>query len=228
MAGMKASTKLMGRRLLPYAVVVALAAGVPPFARWVAQDAFVASDRKGAGEGSPPLQARGVRRILAREGGQVVWEFAAQRIVFSPDKRFATATGVSRGVYFREAKPYLRLSALRLRFDQHTRDWRASGDLHVSGPDGFELKTPQASWNQAAQRLDCPVPIEASLRGARISTANASYDAVKGELRSRDPVTVRSPRATLSGSPVVADVKKRIFTFNSGIDIEIESPLKRQ
>jgi hypothetical protein len=216
---------LVTRAGIPLAMVAAAAFG-PAAWRWVTQDARDWAGKAAPNnEKGPSVLARGVRSVVFKdERGRRAWEFAAESIEISADKRWATLVGVRRAVLFRDAKPYLRMSARHVRFDQQTRDWRAHDDLRVQGPDGLTISSRAAIWNHKAQLLDCPEPVQARLKGADISAPRLRYDAREGKIRTPDQVSMDSPGAAARGSRMTVDVKKR-FIETYGADVTIKPPL---
>jgi hypothetical protein len=214
------------RRTFLFWGALALFIGVSPIVwRWLRDEdtpTSPASDPQ-----SPAVEATGAQSIVMREDGRKVWEFSAQRITISPDHRYATATGVQRGVMYRDNRPFIRMQATQVRMNQETRDWQAKGALKAQGPDGFSIQSPQAQWTHAKQQLQCPTNVQATLRGMKIATRQVVYDAGRSELRCPQPVEVTSPRATMKtqhGTQVVADIKRRRVEFQGGVEIVVRPP----
>lgn len=171
----------------------------------------------------PSLEAIGAQSIIVRENGRKVWEFSADRITISPDKRFATATNMKRGVLFRNGKPFLTVSAATVQLNQETHNWQATGKLQASGPDGFSIVTSRATWSHRRERLSCPDAVRAKLRGMEIETRGVFYEAKTGQLKCPASVEVRSAQATIQeGRDVVADARSRRVEFRSGVHITIQ------
>lgn len=212
-----------------WAVGITIGVALAPGAwRWVERDARDwAPNETRKGEEGPSISARGVERFEARDAqGRPAWQFAARRIDLSSDKRWATLEAVQRAILFREGKPFFTMSASNVRFDQETRDWQAQDDLRVQGPDGLDIRSVSATWNEKEQRLDCPDAVSAHFRGADITTVGLSYDARKGELQSLDPVSLSAPHISARGSRAVVDVKNQIVVFPEGVSyMRIEPPL---
>ncbi len=154
------------------------------------------------------------------EKGQRIWSITARDIAVSLDKRYVIATDLKRGIYFRDDKPYLYLKAARVRFDQTTHDWHSPDAFTVRGPDGFTLKSRDASWNNKLKTLDCPQQIVATLKGATITAAQVVYNANTSQLQSRQPINVTKQGIEIKGSPGVADLKNQTVTLG-GSEITI-------
>ncbi|MDF2441590.1 MAG: hypothetical protein JWN98_2574 [Abditibacteriota bacterium] len=171
----------------------------------------------------PSLEAFGAQSIIVRDKGRKVWEFSADRITWSADHRFATATNLRRGVLFRDGKPFLTVSAARVVLNQESRNWEASGQLQASGPHGFSLSTQRATWSHQRERLSCPEAVQAKVRGMTIETRDIFYEAKTGQLKCPQPVQVRSAQAIIQGGrDVVADIRTRRVEFRSGVHITIK------
>lgn len=196
---------------------VLLAAGV----QWVLQqDVEVKSPP--AAPNLPTIEAEDVQRIVLREAGQKVWEFAARRITITPDRLYAVATGVHRAVYFRDHKPYLQLKAQHVRLNQQTRDMTATGAVGARGPDGFALQTRCAQWMHQQQRLLCPEAVQVQVRDLTVRTTGVVYNAREGQLRCPQRVEVTAPRAVLRGENAVADVKAQRVHMTGATEIIID------
>ncbi|MBV9866000.1 MAG: LPS export ABC transporter periplasmic protein LptC [Abitibacteriaceae bacterium] len=194
----------------------------PRWVRWLTQD----SDAMTASlTNDPSLVGEGAQNIIMRdEKGQKTWEFSAKSISLSPDRQFYTATDVNHAILFRAGRPYLKLSARQVRLNQITQDLAAIGTVSATGPDGFSVRTEQASWQHQAERLDCPIKVHATLRGFTFDTPTLFYDMKKSQLHCPKQVEIQSARATMRGSNAVADAKTRQVAFQQGVQIDITLP----
>jgi LPS export ABC transporter protein LptC len=204
-------------------VLLAVATAWPALARWLVD---VEPQPRMEEANSPSIIASGANSILVRENGRKLWEFSARRIEVSADHRFATATDVDRGVLFRNNKPFVRVQAQRIRVNQESKDWQAEGVLRAQGPDGLTIESKRALWKYQTGQLFCPQPVQATFRGARLTTHGVVYDAAKSQLRCPQPVEVRAARATLrtnAGTQVVADIKRRRVEVQGGVELVIKA-----
>jgi hypothetical protein len=142
----------------------------------------------GEDRSTPSIEIVNAQSIVLREDGRKVLEVSARRITVSPDHRFADAWQVSKGVLFRDGQPFLQLQAEKVRINQLTRDLMATGLVKAHGPDGFSLRTQRADWTHEKKLLDCPQPVQATLRGVRVATSRAAYDATRRRLNCPQPV----------------------------------------
>jgi lipopolysaccharide assembly outer membrane protein LptD (OstA) len=195
--------------------------------RWLREEDALNSRLSGVG---PAIEASGLQSLIVRENGRKVWEFAAERIAISPDHRYATAHNVSRGVMYRNNKPYFSVKAARVRLDQQTRNWQARGQLRAEGPDGLVIESKEAKWTHKTQQLVCEGPVQAQVRDMRINTRGVRYDAPNKQLLCPQPVIMHSRRATMqtqTGTQVVAYLDERRVEFQGGVAVQIASRLPR-
>jgi hypothetical protein len=112
-------------------------------------------------QGSPPVifgrgHAEG-RKISTRS-----WSCEYDKIVASNDQSIMEIDGVHNGVIYREGKPYLRLTATHLRVNSLTKDFTATGKLHVETVDRkkpLAFETDALSWNEGAQVMTVTSPL---------------------------------------------------------------------
>lgn len=192
----------------------------PGFVRWL-------TDTGGSGgrlvvTNAPSIVAEGAQSIVVRDArGRKAWEFSAKRITLSPDRLYYTVTEVQRGILYRNGKPFLKLKAHQVRLNQQTRDLEATGTVSASGPDGLTVRSERADWKHQVQRLTCPDDVHASIRGLKIDTRAAYYEAKTGKLHCPQTVMIKSERATLQGANAVADTKTRRVEFNQAVHLAI-------
>lgn len=216
------SRLLRSRRKTPWlmgAAALLAATLLPPAWRWLRDDDALPG--QGQSDSGPAIEARNVGSIIASENGQRVAEFAAARVEISSDRRFATATNVTNGVLYRDGKPFLWLRAGRVKFNQQTRDWEADGNLHASGPNAFAIASQSAQWTQGKSELRCSGPVQATYRGARISSTGTVYNAKDGTLSCPQPLEVRSKAVTIQSPKATAYIKERRVESQSGVQITV-------
>ena len=213
---------LSPRRILGALAVLGIVAATPAFFRWLRHDGEADILTDPSVNTGPSVSARNMQILERDDNGQRIWQIEARKIVVSFDKRYVTATDLERGIYFRNDKPYLYIKAAKVRFDQQTRDWHSPSAFTVRGPDGFILKSHDASWNNALKTLDCPQRVVATMKGSTIETSQVIYHANISQLRSRQPVNVKKEGIEVKGAPAVADLKKETVQFNGGVDMTIQ------
>jgi hypothetical protein len=87
------------------------------------------------------------------------WTAEYERITTSTDQTTLDLYGVKNGVIFRDGKPYLRVTAKHMTVNTVTRDFFASGALHVETIGKTPRRTfdtENANWNDALQTLTLP------------------------------------------------------------------------
>lgn len=213
---------LSPQRALWALVIIAIVAAMPRFFRWLRHDDEPAILNDPALNSGPAVSARGMEMTERDPNGQRTWYVKARKLEVSLDKRYVIATGLERGVYFRDDKPYLTVTAPRVRFDQTTRDWHAPADFTVHGPDGLVLKSRDATWNNALKTLDCPQRVVAQLKGSTIEASQVTYHAGLNELRSTQPVTLKAQEIEARGASAVADLKNQTVRLKGDIQMKIQ------
>ncbi|HEX8463358.1 MAG TPA: hypothetical protein VF627_01960 [Abditibacterium sp.] len=196
-------------------VALSLGAGV-----WMWQ--WLGTDEKGepiAELEGPILEVEGLQPFLVRRDGKPLWEISARRTTLEADGR--VATGVERGTFFRDGKPFIRFSAPRVRLTTATNDLEAMGGVSATGPAGFSFHTSRASWRQGEQIVDCPQPATAWLRGLWFQTPRLAYFWQSGNLSCPDAVEMRGQGIVMRGQNLVASTKTRQVSMNGGVRIVI-------
>ena len=87
------------------------------------------------------------------------WTAEYDRISTNTDQSQLDLYGVKHGVIFKDGKPYLSVTAARMTVNTITRDFNASGKLHVETIGRKPMRTfdtDAANWNDAQQTLTLP------------------------------------------------------------------------
>ena len=174
----------------------------------------------------PSIVAEGVERIVIRDKGRRVWEFAARKITITPDRMYAIATDMRQAILYRNDKPYLQLQASQVRLNQQTFDAEATGGVTASGPEGVKIRTERAQWSHQSRVLRCPATVEATLRGLTVQTRDVSYDMSKSKLNCPQKVEVQGKRFHLRGASATVDVKTRRVEFSGATEFVVKQPLR--
>lgn len=174
---------------------------------------------KASPDGEPSLIVDDLQRFVVRKNGVPLWEIAARRVVMAADGQSTIATGVDKGVLFRDGAPFLRLSAQRVRFANSSNNLSADGFVRASGPNGFAVQTPRAIWHHAAKKLECPNPVKAQIKNLHFQTPKLSYESEKGLLKCPQPVEVTTAGASLKGAKMEVQVKERIIKIKGGAEL---------
>lgn len=87
------------------------------------------------------------------------WTADYERIVTSSDQTNLDLYGVKHAVIYKDGKPYLKVTAERMTVNTVTRDFNATGKLHVETVGKKPMRTfdtETANWNDALQTLTLP------------------------------------------------------------------------
>lgn len=170
----------------------------------------------------PSVQIKNLQSFLVRRDGLPLWEISAQNVSVEADGVTTTATRIGRGILYRDGKPFLNLSAPRLRFFKTTNDLEATGGVTATGPNQFSFQTPRALWKSREKIVVCPQPVKAQLRGLHFGTPNLSYDWDKGVLNCPQAVEVRGQGLVLRGEKLEATLKTRQVRLEGAIEMIFE------
>ena len=128
---------------------------------WLGVEVYLAGfGDKGPPPAAPPVQFLGGHGLGQRQKGRS-WTAKYDRITSNPDQTVLDLENVHDAVIYKEGKPYLKVRAARMTVNLLTKDFAASGKLHietVSHSPYRSFETTAASWNEASQRLVLPNP----------------------------------------------------------------------
>jgi hypothetical protein len=195
-------------------------------ARWLRDgDDGTTATRPGRSN-EPTIVAEGVTHSVIWDKGRRVWEFSARRIVITPDRQYAIATGMEQATFFRDNKPYLKLKAGFVRLNQQTFNAEASGGVVADGPEGVRIRTERANWSHMRRVRSCPATVEASVRGLTVQSRNVSYDMPQSRLHCPQTIEVQGSQVTLRGKRATVDVKSRQVEFDGGTEVVLQQPFR--
>ena len=183
---------------------------------WVTTESV---EEQRAGDTSSPLKISGLNAFVVFKGGKKYWEVAADSAQVVDNGDAWLALGVSRATLFREDKPWITMSAPRVRLSNLSKNLDAVGGVKASGPQGFIFETPQARWLSAKKLVEVPGAVRARLREMEFSGPNLTYQWEKGELQSPGPVEVRVPGGVLRGSKLRANVNTNQVQLSGGTEL---------
>ena len=173
-----------------------------------------------AGDFSSPRVVVGLKWFLVRrDDGQKHWEVAADsaRVVDNGDAWLALK--VSKAVLFRDDRPWIVMTAPRVRYSNLSKNLDAVGGVKASGPEKFSFETPQARWLDLKKLVEIPGNVKARLRDMEFAAPNLTYQWEKGDLQSPGPVEVRVKGGVLRGAQMTANINTRQVNF--GRDVEL-------
>ncbi len=184
---------------------------------WVTTESV---EEKRAGDSSSPLKIQALDSLVVRgKDGKKHWEVAADSAQVVDNGDAWLALGVSRGVLFRDGKPWITMRAPRVRYSNLSKNLDAVGGVTAQGPEGFSFATPQARWLDAKKLVEIPGAVRAKLREMEFSAPNLTYQWEKGELQSPGPVEVRVPGGVLRGSQLHANVNTSEVKLSGGTEL---------
>jgi hypothetical protein len=114
------------------------------------------------------------------------WSADYDKIVSNADQTVMQLDDVRNGVIFRNGKPYLRVRAAHMTVNTISRDFTATGPLHVetiNAKDGRSFDTTDASWNDTTEMLTMTHHITIrSAHDATLSVGSLSLNVKTGEI----------------------------------------------
>ena len=168
-------------------------------------------------EGGPSIQAEGVQSIILRQKGEIVCEVSAKRVTVAEDKKSLIAEDVQGGTLYHEAKPALKITARRVRFEQQSGDVKIFGGVNARG-DNFNLQAPSAIWSHQKGNLTWPERSQATWRGVNFFAAGAFYDAQSKVLVCPQEVRASVPeRVDLYAASARASAATRLVSLDGGV-----------
>lgn len=199
-------------------ILLALAAwGTLSLWNWVTTESV---EEQQAGDTSAPYEVKGLKSFLVRQdNGQKYWEIAADSAQNVENGNAWLARNVTKGVLFRDDKPWITMRAPRVRFSNLSRNLDAVGGVTASGPENFSFSTPQARWLDKKKQVEIPGAVRARLREMEFAAPNLSYQWEKGELKSPGPVEVRVKGGVLRGSQMTTYINKRQVDFGRAVEL---------
>ena len=183
---------------------------------WVTTESV---EEQRAGDTSSPLKISGLNSFLVFKDGKKYWEGTAKSAQVVDYGDAWLALGVSRATLFREDKPWIVMSAPRVRLSNTSKNLDGVGGVKANGPEGFIFETPQARWLSAKKLVEVPGAVRARLREMEFSAPNLTYQWEKGELQSPGPVEVRVPGGVLRGSKLRANVNTNSVQLSGGTEL---------
>ncbi len=199
------------------ALLALVAWGLSALWNWVTTESV---EEQRAGDTSSPLKIEVLDSFLVwNKDGTKHWEVAADSAQVVDNNDAWLARGVSKGVLFRDNKPWLTMRAPRVRYSNLSKNLDAVGGVTARGPEGFSFSTPQARWLDAKKLVEIPGAVRAKLREIEFSAPNLTYQWEKGELTSPGPVEVRVPGGVLRGSQLRANVNTNEVQLSGGTEL---------
>lgn len=183
---------------------------------WVTTESV---SEKRAGDTSSPIQIEGLRSLEVHKDGKKYWEIAADSVKVVDNGDAWVARNVTRGVLFRDDKPWVSMKASRVRLSNLSKNLDAVGGVSATGPDGFSFATPQARWLDAKKLVEIPGHVEARLRDMEFSAPNLTYQWERGELQSPGKVELRVPGGVLRGARLGANLNTTRVDLSGGVEL---------
>lgn len=198
------------------ALLAVAAVGTATLWKWVTTESV---EEQRAGDTSSPLKIQSLDSFLVWKNGKKHWEVAADSAQVVDNGDAWLALKVSKGVLFRDGKPWIFMRAPRVRYSNLSKNLDAVGGVMANGPEGFSFSTPQARWLDAKKLVEIPGAVRAKLREMEFSAPNLIYQWEKGELQSPGPVEVRVPGGVLRGSKLRANVNTSEVKLSGGTEL---------
>jgi hypothetical protein len=178
---------------------LALAAAVAFFA-YVGYELYAA----GLDERPPPPTTASLTfrdgRVVGHRIATRSWSADFDRIVSNADQTFLELDGVRNGTIYRAGKPYLHVSARHMAVNTISRDFTASGPIHVEtigAKPRRSFDTTSAAWSDSVQRLTLDkhivvhngtdAPLDVGSMTFEVRTGQIEVHDIDGPLRLDEP-----------------------------------------
>ena len=165
------------------------------------------------------IRVEGLKSFLVRKNGLPLWKLSADSIAVDADGVNTQATHVKDGTWFKDGKPYLKLTARTVRLRNATNDLMASGGIVASGPSGFHLVTSSVLWTEKLRSLFCDHPVRFQVHNWDISTAMMNYHVGTSTLDCGKKVVLTAPGARLTAGRLTAELGPRRVTLSGGVEL---------
>lgn len=152
-----------------------------------------------------------------RSQGKLLWQLTIEKVRVPTDGSTAWVTGLKRGIYFREGKPYLTVTAGQLQYNPTTENILVSGDIHLRSEDGLSLSTSQMRWDKEARRIVCPGAVRMQVKETTITTQKVFLYPDEKKLVCPQAVNVTSPNAQLRSDKLAANLQTEQFEMSGNV-----------
>ena len=161
-------------------------------------------------------------KVVQRSQGKVDWELAAQSVEVSKDRQITNLSGIKRGVYYREGKPELSVTARRVRLNSQTKNMVVEGEVMVSDQRGMVLRTAKVQWIDAEQKLVCPESVEVQLGSTQFKTKKLYYLAQERKLVCPAGVELTTGDNRLKGNKMVAHADSDEVEISGNVQMKVK------
>jgi len=161
-------------------------------------------------------------KVVQRSQGKVDWELAAQSVTVSKDRRITNLSGLKQGVYYREGKPELTITAQRVRLNSQTKNMGVEGEVMVSDQRGMVLRTAKVQWIDAEQKLVCPQPVQVQLGSTQFKTKKLHYLAQERRLVCPEGVELTTGDNRLTGNKMVAHADSDEVEISGNVRMKVK------
>ncbi len=144
--------------------------------------------------------------LKIRAQGKLVWQLTIQKAQVPTDGSDAWVTGLKRGVYYRNDKPYFTITAGQLHYNPNTQNIVVSGDIALHSTDGLALATEELRWDKQLRRVLCPGVVQMQLKDVKIETQKVFFYPDKKTMVCPNAVRVALKHGHLRGDTLVANL----------------------
>lgn len=143
-----------------------------------------------------------------REHGKLAWKVLLDSLELHTGGGSVAVQGLREGlIYDGNGKPALRITAKQVRGDTQRRDFEVSGQVVVTSPRGFVIRTERATWRNLEQTIDCPGAVSMKAKNIVIATTGLTYQLQTDKVNCPNQVRMYSGTNRVVGHTLVYDVK---------------------
>lgn len=162
----------------------------------------------------PPSAERGPGAVIKSpelqhiENGKLAWKVLLDRLELQTGGGNVAVQGLREGlIYDGNGKPALRITAKQVRGDTQRRDFEVIGQVVVTSPKGFVIRTERATWRNDVQKIDCPGAVSMKAKNIVIATTGLVYTLQADQVACPNQVRMYSGNNRVVGHSLVYDVK---------------------
>ncbi len=155
--------------------------------------------------------------LKIRSQGKLLWQLTIEKGRVPTDGSTIWVTGLKRGVYFRDGKPYLTVTAGQLQYNPTSENIVVSGDINLRSEDGLSLSTSQMRWHKDLRRIICPGAVRMKVKDTSITTQKVFLYPDEKKLVCPQAVNVTSPNAQLRSDKLAANLQTEEFEMSGNV-----------
>ena len=173
---------------------------------------------------TPPASQAIMRSSELRhtQQGKLAWKVLIDELKLSKGGSTIAAQGLREALIYDSAgEPTIRITAKRVQGDTSRRNFRMTGEVVVTSPKGFVIKTQTVDWVNDEQRIHCPEQVLMKDTNIVISTTGLDYLLRPDQVKCPNQVRMYSGNNSMVGGSLSYDVKTGVVDILDGVQLMI-------